>query len=258
MVFIEIPIGGRAAILYCDGSTVRVIGDGNYAINVYRRVQNASGYGVAAFDSGANLTFKAGVNMLNVQGVGSMGIGGSFSGVGSAVSYPALASVTEVSTSTEWVLYQSWIQQDLVTFYECHTENQCNWDGYTNTFTCGPVTVCGYQSQWIQTLVFIYALVKKTTWTVKRAVARRTGASTYQQEFEAHSSGYYKEVIDIAAGSGTLNPTFGSLPPGYIPPPIFFDRNSLFTGASGYYTMDNKFPYSNGQSASISATIMTR
>lgn len=258
VVFIEVPVGGRAALLYVNGGTVRVIGDGNYPIIVYRRISGADGFGVSAYDAAGNLTFKATENLLNVQAIGTMGIGGNFSGAGSAVSFPALASITEKSTSESWEYFDYWIYQELVTVYECNQEFQCNYDGGTGQFVCDWVTVCGYNTQWVDTIVWIYARVKTTAWAVKRAVAKRVASNTYQQEWEVHASGYYKEVIDWAASYTTVNPAFITLPPGYTPGIIGYDPDSEFTGASGYFTMNNTFPYSNGQTASISATIMTR
>lgn len=278
LVFIEIPIGGRAAILYCSGQTVRVIGDGNYAINVYRRVQSASGYGVAAFDSAASLTFKAGAEMLNVRGVGSLSVGGSFSGDGDACAFPACASRTVTSESVSYEYFTTYIWTTTESLFSCQYEYTCQQEyvcsyqtiyGFVNGyFTSWQEYVCGYQNvcdnrqvcafRWynIDHISFVYAKVKRTSWSVYRSVAKRVSANQYAQEWELHSSGFYKEVIGWQTDQ--IENSITPLPQGYLPPFIGIIPDSAFTGYSGYFTKDNTFPYSNGQTASISATIMTR
>jgi hypothetical protein len=89
---------------------------------------------------------------------------------------------------------------------------------------------------------------------VQRSVARRTGTNTYVQDWVTHTSGYYKNVIDWQYYTSSFSPF---APSGYTPPVIGFASGSPFTGADSVYTKDNTFPYSNGQTKSISATILT-
>jgi len=273
MFFIEVPVGGKAGILDFTNTTVRIIADGVYPVNVFKRVSNASGFGIAVYDAAGSLTFKANANILNVKATGSMGIGGGFGGAGSMVSFPALASVTNSSTAQETIYYQSYGWTTVDTVYVCRDVFQCNYVttydfscgmdatgnfscGYVanSNFVCGTVTTCGYEQILTQHFTDVYAVVRITYWNLQRAVAKRTTPSNYAQDWVQHTSGYYKEVIgwNYFTSSMTWN-----APPNYQPPPTFNGSGAPDYGAVGYYTKANTFPYSNGQTKSISATILT-
>lgn len=266
MFFIEVPVGGKAGILDFTSTTVRIIADGVYPVNVFKRVESASGFGIAAFDAAGALTFKANASILNVQAAGAMGIGGSFTGNGSMVSFPALASQTLYSYTDALVYYTyyGWATVDMI--YVCNTTyslvpvQTCTYD-YTFGYICVttgydyvPTTTCGYQSVITNYMTDVYANVRTTTWAVQRSVARRTGANTYVQDWVTHTSGYYKDVIDWQYYTSSFS-LFA--PSGYTPPLIGYMSGSPYTGADSVYTKDNTFPYSNGQTKSISATILT-
>jgi hypothetical protein len=258
-------VGGKAGILDFTSTTVRIIADGVYPVNVYKRVSSASGFGIAAFDAAGALTFKANASILNVQAAGAMGIGGSFTGNGSMVSFPALASQTLYSYTDAWVYYDAYFWVTIDPYYSCTTTYgyvdvySCNYDP-TLGFVCGyfpswqPITTCGFQNITTNHNTFVYAKVRTTNWAVQRSVASRTGMNTYVQDWVTHTSGYYKQVIDWQYGTDSFSPT---APPGYVSPVIGFASGSPFTGADSVYTKDNTFPYSNGQTKSISATILT-
>ncbi len=253
MFFIEIPIGGKAGILDSTNTQVRIIGDGSYPVNVFKRVSSAAGFGIAAFDGSGKLTFKAGAQTLNVKAAGTMGIGGSFTGAGSMVSFPALASITERSSSDADVHYTWYVYTTFEQTYVCRDEFQCNTDAFGN-FSCGYVTVCGYEMVQTDHTVDIIPRVRTTNWALKRSVARRTGANSYVQDWVVHTSGYYKDVVSINYFEFSNSP---NAPAGYTPPTFFYDPNSSFTGASGFYSKNNTFPYSDGQTKAIAATILT-
>ncbi|MDZ7892319.1 MAG: hypothetical protein U5L73_11255 [Rhodoferax sp.] len=253
MFFIEVPIGGKAGILDSTSTQVRIIGDGAYPVNVFKRVSSAAGFGVAAFDPSEALTFKAGAQTLNVRAAGAMGIGGSFTGAGSMVSFPALASITERSASEADVYYAYYVYTTFEQTYVCRDEFQCNTD-YQGNFSCGYVTVCGYEMIRTDHTVDVIPRVRTTNWALKRSVARRTGPDTYVQDWVVHTSGFYKDVVAINYFEYSFSP---SAPPGYNPPPFIFDPGSSFTGAFGFYSKDNTFPYSNGQTKAIAASILT-
>lgn len=278
IIFIEIPVGGKAALLTVSGSLVRVIGDGNYPINVYRRVQGAAGYGVAAFDATGAMTFKADAGLLNVRSIGTMGVGGSFSGQGTAISFPSLASYTTKYESTGEVYADRFVTNDTQWryvctthwVYQCKQEWECGdkYDPFSGKYkyVCELVTRCAYvpeerckwESYIITTITYVYAVVKTTNWAVYRSVARRVSETEYVQDWEVHVSGYYKDVVGWRSYDVTLNPLGYYLPPGYIPPTYFYDPTSDYYGYSGAFTALSTFPYSNGQSKSITASIMTR
>jgi len=264
--FVEVPVDGKAGILDFTNNYVRIIGDAAYPVNVYKRVSGVSGFGIAAYDSTGLLAFKASSGILNVLAVGAMDVGGTFTGNGSMVSFPALASKTLSSYSDSWENFDTYVFDTYDWVYTCHTEWQyvqvqnCGFDpvlGYSCTYTYEfqPVEVCGWTQVVTMHTVFVQAQVRTTNWSVQRAVARRTGANNYAQDWVTHKSGYYKEVVDwryIDVQSSLL-----PKPDGYNPPYIPFVPGSPYVGADGVYTRDNVFPYSNGQTKSISATILT-
>jgi hypothetical protein len=268
MFFIEVPIGGKAGILDSTNTQVRIIGDGAYPVNVFKRVSSATGFGVAAFDSSGALTFKAGAQTLNVKAAGAMGIGGSFTGAGSMVSFPALASRTLYDQSDATVFFSDYVWQSFDTVYSCTTTQDYQIVGQSCTevyygsgsFICFPVygwvpvTTCGYTTVTTTNVTSIYATVRTTNWYVQRSVARRVGVDTYVQDWVTHTSGYYKDVVGWQYYTSSFSPF---APPGYVSSvPVFFE-GSPYTGASGVYTKNNAFPYSNGQMKSINATILT-
>ena len=247
MFFVETPIGGTAGILDFTNNSVRIIGNGNYTVNVYKRVSSVSGFGIAAYDSQSKLTFKANANILNVLAVGAMNVGGSFTGAGNSVAFPAVASTTTLTSA------------DALVPHSTYTTERWVWV----TFQSG-TTASGYpiysQTQIKQVTTWqIYGTVRTHTWAVKRAVARRLNSTAYAHDWEIHTSGFYKEVLSWSTkpigSSGSLEfINNGSANYPAIPP---VQPNSAMTGYDGVFTKDNTFPYSNGQTVTAAATILT-
>jgi len=245
--FVETPIGGTAGILDFTNNSVRIICNGNYPVNVYKRVSSVSGFGIAAYDSKSKLTFKANTNILNVLSAGYMNIGGNFTGLGNSVAFPAVASTTTLVVSEANVPYSTY--QTSQTVWVTFISGYDQWGSpiYSKTTTT------------VRTTWQVYALVRTHTWAVKRAVARRLHSTGYSQDWEVHSSGFYKKVLSwtskpIGSDQPLEQIVLGS---GYYPPIPPTTPDSIVNGFSGAFTQDNTFPYSNGQTISAIATILT-
>ena len=263
--FIEIPLGGKAGILDSTESSVRIIADGLYPLRVYRRITQASGYGIAVYDTSNKLTFRAGAGILNVQNAGQMVIGSAFTGRGEAVSFPSLASRTLTSASTAAVEGDAIVWQTYEMVYVCQTNYVFTIVGQSCTdygtfvicfpeYGMVPVTTCSYEFITNTWMTIPVHTVRTTNWAVQRAVANKASTNTYVQDWVTHTSGYYKEILTTEFVSINIGTSYNA-PAGYIPPPQF--AGSPFWGFAGIYSSNNTFPYSNGQTKQIAATILT-
>jgi len=188
LVFVELPVGGSAGILQVSGTTVKIIGNGNYPIRVYRRMTPATGYGLAVYNASQELTFKASGTALNVATSSSLGIGGTVSSVGEAVSYASVASRTtkSVSTSGPTPYLNNYV--------------------YEFSSGCAVYAYGSWYSDYVKPSMSTWNLSATwtiTNWAVHRSVVVRTG-SGFSFAWEVHTSGYFK----IPAISATLVKTY--------------------------------------------------
>ena len=265
LVFVELPVGGTAGILQCTSSTVKIIGNGNYPIRVYKRITPPSGYGVAVYDQAGAPTFKASQSMLNAQFVGELPIGGAINSSAGAVSYSSAASYTTKSESTSgWQqvgLFAKYTSTNCVTYggwrYDYVTGQQV-WDASIVTYTTVSVQL-NYSYQ---------AKIKTTGWAVYRSAARNDGA-TKSFVWEAHSVGSYSQFVQtrlvfqnyqVLGCGGTYNTDMINAmigPNSGVTPGVESAARAGYEVSTGAFTKDSQFPYSNGESRSTTATIMT-
>jgi hypothetical protein len=232
--------------------------------------------GRAVFDSSKKL-----LNARNVRSL-SEGVSFATNDVVDMVSYTCGPVKPNVSTSQQWVVIDSYMYTDMVYScsysiqYVCHDQNvyvctptyqctpsfTCGVD-YTGNFSCGYVdscgivSVCGYQWQSVcgyenvqtcgYTQIFNYAeidgLVKTTTWSIERGVARINSNKTVSFDWILHKNGYYKEIIQYNT-YGFASALTGGLPPGYVPGYLMI---APYQGFEGELTKDNTFPYTTSR-----------
>jgi hypothetical protein len=111
--------------------------------------------------------------------------------------------------------------------------------GFQDVTSCSyqNVQTCGFQQ--IMNFAEVDALVRTTTWSVSRGVAR-IASTTISFDWLVHQSGYYKEIVQYNTFGFSSSLTGAFLPPGYIPPFLFLTNNTAYEGA---LTKDNRYPY---------------
>lgn len=245
--------------------------NGKPVFDTNKKILNARAIGTL-YESGAALASPVGTNMVAYTGG------------------PVRPAKTE---SSEWVLMESWAYADtqyLCSYenqYVCTTSDVCNivWQQVcTPQFTCGldymgnfscyyvdscslqPVTVCSPQQscsyqlvqvcgfQTIMNYADIYAQVKTTSWTIDRAVAKISSDSSVSFDWLLHQSGYYKEITNYATYGYSFSLNGSSLPPSYIPSPVFITNTETY---NGILTKDNKYPYTSDRANTGALTCIT-
>jgi hypothetical protein len=245
---------------------------------------STTGVGMAIYKSDGTPVFDSSKKILNARVINDLSEGVSFATPSGTdmVAYVSGPVKPASSTSDETVLVDSYGYTDrqyvcrqnfenvCTTNYEyvCRSQYvtsssyQCTTDFSGNT-SCGFVTTSGYQNvcgyeyvtscsyqyvqhcgfEYIQTFADIYASVRTTTWTIERAVAKILD-TTISFSWLLHQSGYYKEILSYDTQGYTLGLTSFFLPSGYIPPVIFINNNTNYSGA---LTKDNRYPYTTSR-----------
>jgi hypothetical protein len=286
VIFAQCGLGNVAGTLAVEavsgGYQVTVLSNVGCAIQAFRIMSGeATGNGVATYDRSGRLVFDSSKNVLNVRNAGSLAEGTSFSRASGVdmVSYTCGPVRPASSTADRWVFVETRTDFTIVT--ECGFETVCEdrlvcgWvqecrtvgviiDGQFqlvqecyNNFVCNTVTECSprfvCRDRLVSTTSYIFALVRRTNWSIDRGVAR-INTTTISFDWLRHLSGFYDTVIryDVTQFSSYFGS--GGVPaPSYLAPVLWITQNVLFEGA---LTANNTFPYTTSRANVISLSCL--
>jgi hypothetical protein len=281
VIFAQCGLGNAAGTLAVEavsgGYQVTVLSDVGCAIQAFRIMSgSATGNGVATFDRSGRLVFDSSKNVLNVRNAGGLAEGASFPrspGV-DMVSYTCGPVRPASSTADRWVLVDIFTTFSTIT--ECGFETVCEdrvvcgfvrecrivsfvpfVEECTDVFRCDTVTECSERfvcrDRLVATTNYVFALVRRTTWSIDRGVARINN-NTISFDWLRHLSGFYDTVIryDVTQSSSYFG-SGGQPAPSYSAPLVWIEQNVLF---EGQLTANNTFPYTTSRANEISLSCL--
>lgn len=267
------------------GWLIRVLCTGACSLRIYRPIPygKGDGYGLELFDENASRTYSSNFNVLSPKQVASMGVGSSLPRFdATAFSYQAVPVRFSSSNTDSWQYAGSYAVSEPVTSWVCRTESQlvsvcgmvtttqcgytttCGYDWTGNyscssTFSCSPVSnytcwmefrdvqVCGYETSFVTYNYFVYALVRRTDWSVDRGAVVRNGVN-FNFIWIRHSNGYYTDVVNtnvVTSTSQSVGQYGGS-----------FTMLAPFIINDGQFSRNNTFPYTNQTFNALATIIM--
>lgn len=273
LVFVRCGAGYSASVLAIEGGpsswVITVLCNVSCPAYIFAKLSSVStsGVGLVVFDADGNPVFDTSKLILNARTVSLLTENVTFQSVSGTnmVAYTGGPVKPSRSVSESWVLVDGYVYttQEYVCElqYVCTTnyEWQCTTD-YLGFTSCqyNPVQSCSYQQvcRWvtIQNTASIYAKVRKTDWTIERATAKINTNNVISFQWLLHRSGFYNEVIEYATYSYSYALNAQNLPPGYFPPPAFFQNTETY---SGILTKNNRYPYTTDRANTGSLTCIT-
>jgi hypothetical protein len=249
LCFMAIPIGVSAGVLSIESSgsawIIRVISSSAVKVYVFRRIMQADGavgYGANLYAADGSLTYSSSAKVLMANSIQPFSIGSVVNGgENNLVSHIAANTYAVRNVTYEQQLFHVYVADRYTKMVQV-----CRYDVFKGY-------ICWYESRQVEVIARIWGTVKRTDWQVMRGAIKRIPGQ-FAHDWVVHKSGYYKEVIEVRQSFTT---TFSTSDPAYAGGSSWaYAFVPSLTEREGTFSHENTFPYTDGISNNVSATVV--